>query len=159
MIENPKIAERLEAFAGLLDLAGSTPYTSRAYRRAAATIREILVPVEDLVRAGRVQELRGIGPGIAARLEELVSTGKIAELDDLEREVRPELVGLGRFLGFRPRRMLELAAQLGVHTVDEFREAALLGRLRSLRGSGPSPSAGSSNGSSRAVHGRGADCS
>ena len=119
-MQNAEIAERLEAFAGLLDLAGSSPYTSRAYRRAADTIREIGMPVEDLVRTGRVQELRGIGPGIAARLEELVSTSRIAELDELEREVRPELVGLGRFLGLRPQRMLELAGALGVHTTDEF---------------------------------------
>jgi DNA polymerase (family 10) len=137
VIENAEIAERLEAFAGLLHLAGSSPYTSRAYRRAAETIREIPMPVGDLVSSGRVQELRGIGPGIAARLEELVSTGRIAELDELEREVRPELIGLGRFLGLRPQRMLKLAGELGVHTADEFREAALLGRLRSLRGIGP----------------------
>jgi hypothetical protein len=33
---------------------------------------------------GRVRELRGIGPGIEARLRELVETGAIAELAGLE---------------------------------------------------------------------------
>jgi DNA polymerase (family X) len=135
--DNATIAERLEAFASLLDLAGSGQYTSRAYRRAAETIRETKAPIATLVRQGRVQELRGIGSGIAARLRELVETGRIAELDELERDVQPELVGLGRFLGVGPKRMVEIGRALEVRTADEFREAARAGRLRSVPGIGP----------------------
>src|ERR671930_114811 len=135
-LDNAAIAERLEAFAALLDLSVSGYYTSRAYRRAAETIRETKAPIGELVRNDRVQELRGIGPGIAARLRELVETGRIAELDELEREVRPELVGLGRFLGIAPKRMIEIAAALGVQTAEEFREAARAGRLPSVPGVG-----------------------
>ena len=136
-LDNATIADRLEAFAGLLDLAGSGYYTSRAYRRAAETIRESKAPIAKLVREGRVQDLRGIGPGIAGRLSELVQTGRIAELDELEREVQPELVGLGRFLGIGPKRMVEIGTALGVRTVDEFRAAAREGRLTSVPGIGP----------------------
>jgi DNA polymerase (family 10) len=136
-LDNRAIADRLEAFAGLLDLAGSGPYTTRAYRRAAETIRETPAPVAELVRAGRIEELRGIGPGIAARLRELVETGTIAELDELDREVRPQLVGLGRYLGLSPERMLRIAEELDVHTLDDLREAALSGNLRRVPGIGP----------------------
>jgi DNA polymerase (family X) len=135
--DNATIAERLEAFAGLLDLAGSGYYTSRAYRRAAETIRSTKAPIAELVRAGRVQELRGIGSGIAARLNELVETGSIAELDELEREVQPELIGLGRFLGVGPKRMVEIGRVLGVRTAEEFRAAAREGRLTDVPGIGP----------------------
>jgi len=135
--DNAAIAERLQAFASLLDLSGAGHYTSRAYRRAAETIRETRAPIAELVAAGRVQELRGIGPGIAGRLRELVETGRIAELDELEREVRPELVGLGRFLGIGTKRMVEIGRTLGVATADEFREAARAGRLTSVAGIGP----------------------
>jgi len=136
-LENAVIAEQLEAFAALLDLSGSSYYTSRAYRRAAETIRETEAPIAELVAAGRVQELRGIGAGIAARLQELVETGRIAELDELEREVQPELVGLGHFLGVGPKRMVEIGRALGISTADEFREAARTGRLTSVAGIGP----------------------
>ncbi len=136
-LDNAAIAEQLEAFASLLDLSGAGHYTSRAYRRAAETIRETKAPIAELVAAGRVQELRGIGSGIAGRLRELVETGRIAELDELERDVRPELVGLGRFLGVGPKRMVEIGRALGVSTADEFREAARAGRLTSVSGIGP----------------------
>src|SRR3954469_22325860 len=136
-LDNAAIAEQLEAFASLLDLSGSSYYTSRAYRRAAETIRETKAPIAELVAAGRIQELRGIGPGIAGRLRELVETGRIAELEELERDVQPELVGLGRFLGVGPKRMVEIGRALGVSTADGFREAARAGRLTSVPGVGP----------------------
>ena len=56
------------------------------------------------VRAGRVRELRGIGPGIEAKLRELVETGEIAELHALEAELNPALDGLGRMLGLTAER-------------------------------------------------------
>lgn len=136
-MENSRIADRLEAFASLLELADANPYTARAYRRAAETIRSAAVPVDALVRGGRVRELRGIGPGIEARLRELVETGEIAELAELERELAPDLVGLGRYLGLGAKRSVELARALGVRTADELREAATAGRLRAVPGIGP----------------------
>jgi len=137
LLTNAEIAEQLDAFAALLDLSGAGYYTSRAYRRAAETIRESKAPIAELVAGGRVQELHGIGSGIAARLQELVETGRIAELDELEREVHPELIGLGRFLGIGPKRMVEIGAALGVSTADEFRAASRAGRLTGVPGIGP----------------------
>jgi DNA polymerase (family 10) len=136
-LTNAEIAEQLESFAALLDLSGSSFYTSRAYRRAAETIRETRAPIAELVGEGRAQELRGIGAGIATRLRELVETGRIAELDELQREVQPELIGLGRFLGVGPKRMVEIGKALGVSTAEEFRAAARAGRLTSVSGIGP----------------------
>jgi DNA polymerase (family 10) len=136
-VDNAQIADRLEAFASLLELADANSHTIRAYRRGAETIRGAAVPVADLVRTGRVRELRGIGRGIEARLRELVETGEIAELAELERELAPDLVGLGRYLGLGAKRSLELARALDVNTADELREAAAAGRLRTVPGIGP----------------------
>ncbi|MBD0281237.1 MAG: hypothetical protein ICV69_03460 [Thermoleophilaceae bacterium] len=136
-MDNSQIADRLDAFAALLELADANPYTARAYRRAAETIRGAALPVAELARSGRARELRGIGPGIEARLRELVETGEIAELAELERELAPDLVGLGRYLGLGARRSVEIARALGVRTADELREAAAEGRLQSVPGIGP----------------------
>ena len=134
---NGEMADRLEALASLLELAEANPYTARAYRRAAETVRSSPAPVAELVRKGRVRSLRGIGRSIEARLRELVETGEIAELAELERELSPELVGLGRFLGLSAKRSVEIAQALGIRTASEFREAAAEGRLRDVPGVGP----------------------
>jgi DNA polymerase (family X) len=136
-MDNREIADRLDAFASMLELVEANPYTTRAYRRAAETIRGAAFPVAELVASGRARELRGIGPGIETRLRELVETGGIAELAELERELAPDLVGLGRYLGLGAKRSIELARALDIRTADELREAASAGRLRTVPGIGP----------------------
>jgi DNA polymerase (family X) len=136
-MDNAHIADRLDAFASLLELAEANPYTTRAYRRAAETIRGAAIPVAELVKTGRARELRGIGPGIESRLRELVETGDIAELAELERELAPDLIGLGRYLGLSAKRSVDLARALRIRTADELREAAADGRLRGVPGIGP----------------------
>jgi len=136
-MDNARIADRLEAFASMLDLSDANPHSVRAYRRAAETVRGAGMPVADLVRSGRARELRGIGRGIEGKLRELVETGEIAELAELERELAPDLIGLGRYLGLGAKRSLELARALDARTAQEFREAAAAGRLRTVAGIGP----------------------
>ena len=136
-LDNPEIAAALHEYAALLELAGAGPYAARAFRRAGELVASTPVGVAGLVRAGRARELRGIGPGIDARLRELVETGTIAELDELRRTVSPELAALGRLHGFGARRAIEIGAALGIRTAEELREAAAAGRLREVRGIGP----------------------
>jgi DNA polymerase (family 10) len=136
-VDNRQIADRLDAFAMLLELGDANPYTARAYRRAADAIRGAALPVEELVKAGRARDLSGVGAGIEGRLRELVDTGEIAELAELERELAPDLVGLGRYLGLGAKRSMDLARALGVHTAEELRDAAATGRLRDVPGIGP----------------------
>jgi DNA polymerase (family 10) len=141
-MDNATIAARLDEYAGLLELADAGSYSIRAYRRAAELIRATPAPVAELVRSGRARELSGIGPGIDARLRELVETGELAELRELERTVSPELAALGRMIGIGSRRATEIGAALGIRTAAEFREAAATGRLREVRGIGAKTEAG-----------------
>ena len=134
---NADYAAKLDAFATLLELAGANTYSVRAYRRAADLIRESRVSVAELVRTGRVRDLRGVGPSIEARLIELVETGDLQELRELEERISPDLVGVGRMLGLTTKRSIEIGEALGVRTLDELREAAAAGRLREVPGIGP----------------------
>jgi DNA polymerase (family 10) len=135
--DNADYAAKLEAFATLLELAGANTYSVRAYRRAAELIRESPADVGDLVRSGRIRELRGVGPSIEARLRELVETGELHELKELEERISPDLVGIGRMLGLSAKRSVEIGEALGVRSLDELREAAEAGRLREVSGIGP----------------------
>jgi DNA polymerase (family X) len=131
-VDNAEIAGTLDAYAALLDLAGAAHWSVGADPRAADPGRAPPGP-----GAGRVRELRGIGPGIERRLQELVETGRIAELEELEREVEPELVALGRYLGIGPQRLVTLGKSLGIRSADDLRAAAEAGRLREAPGIGP----------------------
>jgi DNA polymerase (family X) len=135
--QNAEIAAKLEAFATLLELADANAYSVRAYRRVADVLRDSAVPVAELVRTGRVRDLRGVGPGIEARLRELVDTGELHELQELEERVSPDLIGVSRMLGLSTKRAMDIGQALGVRTLDELRQAAADGRLKEVPGIGP----------------------
>ena len=134
---NARVAATLDEYAALLELAGADSFKARAYRRAATVIRELPLPVEDLVRTGRVRELRGIGAGVESLLVELFQAGSIARLDELRRQTSPELAAFGRRLGIGARLGSRIASALAIDTVEEFRAAAREGRLREVKGVGP----------------------
>ena len=134
---NTEIAAKLEAFSTLLELAGANTYSVRAYRRAADVVRGSPARVADLVHRGRIRDLRGIGPAIELRIRELVETGELHELRELEDRISPDLVGVGRMLGLSAKRAVQIGETLGVRTLEELREAAAAGRLREVPGIGP----------------------
>jgi DNA polymerase (family 10) len=134
--DNNFIADRLETFAALLELSGANPFATRSYRRAADVIRTSPVAVSELVRENRVRLLSGIGPGIEARLRELLETGEISDLTQLERQVRPELVSFGRAIGMSAKRMAGIADVLGLETLQDLQVAAAAGELREVPGVG-----------------------
>ncbi len=131
-MDNAQIADRLEVFASLLELAETNPYTARAYsappRRSAA--RRSRSPSS----RSRVSIPGPIPRSSRARpdLKRLVETGAIAELAELERELAPDLAGLGRYLGLNAKRSVELARAVGVRTAEELREAAAADRSVAL---------------------------
>ena len=135
--DNAAIAAQLDEFAALLELADAQWQGVRAYRRAAELIRGLSVPVAGLVRAGRVQQLRGVGAGIERRLRELIETGEIAELTELRRSTPVELVAFAHSAGLSVELAMKIAAALELSTVAELKAAALAGRLREVPGIGP----------------------
>ena len=135
-MENAEIADRLEAFAALLELADANPYTMRAIavprRRSGARPR----PSRSLCAPGGRASCAGSAGASSRGSASSSRRASIAELEELEREIAPDLVGLGRYLGLGARRSVEVARALGVRTADEFREAAAAGRLGSVKGIG-----------------------
>ena len=113
-VDNPRIADRLDAFAALLELADANPYSARVSPRGGDDPRRGR-PSGRARAVWACSRAAGIGPRIAARLGELVETGEIAELAELERELAPDLIGLGRYLGLSAKRTLEIARALDLH--------------------------------------------
>src|ERR1700733_2287493 len=134
---NAAVSASLDEYAALLEIAGARYSAARAFRRAAELIRTPPLPVSELVCQGRAQTLRGVGPGVEARLVELVESGRIAELEELRRSASPELAASGRLHGFASSRFVAIGAALEIQTVAELRQAATAGRLREVRGVGP----------------------
>ena len=90
---------------------------------------------ERLVEEGRLQELQGVGPGLAARIVELSRTGRSTSLEALRGQLPPGAGELGRLrLGLG--KITALHAALGVETIADLRAACEAGRVRLVKGIG-----------------------
>ncbi|HXH07493.1 MAG TPA: DNA polymerase/3'-5' exonuclease PolX [Vicinamibacterales bacterium] len=136
-MENIEIARIFEEIADLLDILGENPFRIRAYRNAARTVQALPTPVEVLLAEGRrLDELPGIGKDLAGKITEIVQTGTLPLLRELEARLPPGVVEIMRIPGIGPKRARELYEQLGVRSVADLEAAVKAGRLRELRGFG-----------------------
>ena len=136
-MSNAEIARQLDRLADLSELDGDNPFKVRAYRNAAATLRDLERPVEDLLRAGAdLTAIKGIGKEIAAKVRTLVETGAMPQLVELEERVPTGLLEVTRVKGIGPKQAATLWRALGVRSVDDLEEAARAGRLTELKGFG-----------------------
>ena len=136
-VHNADVADIFEESADLLDLAEANRFRIRAYRNAARTLNQLSRPVADMVEAGEdLSELPDIGDDLAGKIEEIVETGSLEMLEELEQEIDPALAELTRIPGLGPERVRTLHEALGVTTREELKTAAQEGRVREVEGFG-----------------------
>lgn len=137
-VTNEEIAESFDRCAALLEIEGANAFRVRAYRTAARTLRNLTQSVSGLLRDGKdLSELPGIGKDLAGKIREMVETGRLALLADLERRMPGELAQLVALPGLGPKRVKLLHARLKIATVEDLRRAAAAGKVRRLPGFGP----------------------
>ena len=131
------VAAALQEMARLTALLGETPFRSRAYARGA----EVVQRLDDdalaaLVAEGRLTELRGVGPGLAAMITELHQTGACRALEQLNERLPAGAGELSRLSSLGLAKIAALNRTLGVTSVAELRAACEAGRVRAVTGMG-----------------------
>jgi putative hydrolase len=141
---NFRIARRLDEVADILSEQRANPYRVRAYQNAAATLRRLQRPVNEIFAAGGEPALRSIptiGPTIARAVACLIVSGRLPMLDRLRGEsdhasLLATVPGIGRVLAAR------LHDELHIHSLEQLEAAAHDGRLHDLLGLGEKRIAG-----------------
>lgn len=135
---NASVAGIFEEIADLLDIQGANPFRIRAYRNAAQTIGALGTDLRTLLARGtELTDLPGIGEDLAAKVAEILDTGKCRMLEKLHRQVPPAVTELLRVPGLGPKRVRTLWQELDLSTVEQLLRAAKDGRIRGLHGFGP----------------------
>ena len=134
-MDNQAIARVLHEIADILEIKGENHFRTRSYRMAAESVESLGRELADLVRGGEpLTTLPGVGPGIAAKVEELVRAGACAYHQDLLAEVPPALLELLKLPGLGPRGVSLIFTRLGVRSAEELEAAIADGRFRTLPG-------------------------
>jgi DNA polymerase (family 10) len=137
-VHNADIAAIFSEIADRLEIEDANPFRVRAYRNAARMVGELGRSVRSMIEQGAdVDALPGIGPDLAARMREIVATGRCGLLERLRKELPPTITELLSLPGIGPKRVRALHHELDVRTIEQLHQAAQQGRIQAVHGFGP----------------------
>jgi DNA polymerase (family 10) len=133
-MRNTDIARCLSEIGDILEIRGENVFRIRAYRRAAQAIEGLSETLDAIHTRGGLLEIPGIGKDLAAKIQECLTGGKIAYLEELRQHIPPGVVQLMRIPGVGPKTAKMLYEQVGVDTVDKLEALAREHKLAGLPG-------------------------
>lgn len=136
-MKNKEIAQILDEIAILLEIKGENKYKIAAYQEAARRIENLPEDIEKLFREGKLYHIKGIGESIGQKIKEYLTTGKVSYLEELRKEIPPEILELLKIPGIGPKLAYRLYTELGIKDIDSLEKAAKEGKIRLLPRLGP----------------------
>ena len=119
---NQEIAHAFDKVAFFLALKDENEFKINAYSRAAKSLRELPVPVEDLLLAGEdLTKIDGIGKVLAQKIEDLVIIGSFKMLDELLAEFPDSLYEMSQIKGVGPRTIFKIFDAHRIRSLEELR--------------------------------------
>jgi DNA polymerase (family 10) len=116
--QNFEVARLFYEMASLLEARDESVFRIRAYQRGAQTLETLGEDVAAVAARGALTSLPGIGRDLAARIEEYLASGRIAQLEGLRAELPAGFLGLLEIRGLGPRTARALWEQAGVDSIE-----------------------------------------
>ena len=135
-MRNQALVALFDRFADALELKGETGFRVLAYRRAARALLDLGADIESIDADNKLEEVPGIGAGIAKKIHEYISTGRMRKYEEAIAGLPAGLFEMLDIQGVGPKTAKQLYEKLGVTTPAELKRAIEDGRLAQLPGMG-----------------------
>lgn len=135
---NHNLAKILREMSVLLEMKGEN-FKPQAYEKAAHSIEMLEQDAREIYKNSGVKALEdipGVGKGIAERIEEYLKTHHIKDYDKLKKQLPVKIDELSAVEGIGPKMILRLYKELGIKTRAQLEEAAKKGKLEKIEGFG-----------------------
>ena len=136
---NSEISKLLDDIADIQELLG-IQWKPRAYRKAAQAVEALSEAIEDIYKKGGIKALEdipGIGEGIAKKIAQFIDTGKINELEKLKAKIPPGLSTLITIESIGPKKAVRLWKELKIKDISDLKKAISQHKIAKLSGFGP----------------------
>ena len=133
---NKDAADLLHDFADVLEIRGANTFRVRAFRTASRRVDSLTVDLRVLIDDNSLTKIQGIGKGIAGVLNEFLTTGHVAEYEEMREEIPPGVFDMLRVPGLGPKTTATLYNDLNITGVDELEAAARADDLASMKNFG-----------------------
>ncbi|AEE90867.1 DNA polymerase/3'-5' exonuclease PolX [Includes: DNA polymerase type-X; 3'-5' exodeoxyribonuclease] [Tepidanaerobacter acetatoxydans Re1] len=135
-MRNFEVAFIFNDIANMLEIKGENFFKIRAYRKAAYTIENLPLEIEDLAKQSQLQEIEGIGKALSEKIYEIIDTGTCRYYEELKKNFPPGLVEMLKIPGMGAKKIKLVYDSLGISSIEELEEAARRHKLRTLPGIG-----------------------
>lgn len=133
---NADVAKKLLEIRTLMEMAGETFYKYAAFEKAAASV-ENAPPLRDVVAAGELTKLPGIGKSIAVVIEQLLARGGADALDALYERFPPTIVEVLAVSGIGAKTAAMLWSEFQIGSLADLEGAIGAGTLDGVPRLGP----------------------
>jgi DNA polymerase (family 10) len=117
-------------------MGGDDRFRALAYGKASKVMGSLTDDVSVYVKNNTLQDLPGIGEGIAGVIEEYLRTGKIKKYEHLKKMVPHELLEMTEIKSFGPQSLKRIHNELKISTKAELLKAMQEGKIEKLKGFG-----------------------
>jgi DNA polymerase (family 10) len=136
-MENREVARVLRETAQLLEIDGAIIGRYRSYEKAAELIASLAESIEVMARdPEKLEELPGIGEGLAEHIREILSTGDYSLRKKLLKKYPATILELLTLQSLGPKKARLLWREFKCCTVEQLEKLAREGKLRDLAGFG-----------------------
>ena len=127
----------LREIAQRMKLRGGNRFRARPYETAADRLGTITRPLAEVIAAGELTSIAGIGSAIAGVIERLYTTGSHPTLEKLRKEIPQGVLHMLSILGLRSDQILTRYQQTGISNAETLQKAIDSGELEGKKGFTP----------------------
>jgi len=136
-MKNQEIADIFGRLADILEIRGEEFFRVNTYRKVARIIGDLSADVADLVESGEILDIRGIGKGTAAGIEEYLASGTMRRYEEARKSIPKGLAELLSVPGLGPKTIGLLWRELDVKSVKSLKRTLRSKKILELPGMGP----------------------
>ena len=130
-----EIAHALKLTAQLMELHEENPFKIKSIANAAYKLDKTDIDLQGK-SLPELEKIEGIGKGIAAKINELLTTGNLKELTEMAEKTPVGVIEMLRIKGIGPKKVGQLWRELEIESVGELLYACNENRLIALKGFG-----------------------
>ncbi len=135
-MKNKELASLFSRIADALEIKGEAAFKVLAYRKASRILEDLSEDIETVAREKRLQEIDGIGSGIAAKIEEYLQTGEMKKYREALSGIPDSLFELLEIQNLGAKTIHLMQKELGVKSLADLKKVIRDGSLASLYGMG-----------------------
>ncbi len=133
---NKEISDMLSEYTDLMKIFDENKYRVRAYDNASRIVSDRTIDLEKRVKENNLEEINGIGEGIAGTIKDIFEKGYCEPLEELRENLPAGFEELLNIPGLGPKTAGKFLEEMEIKNIEDLKKALQNGEIRKLKGMG-----------------------